>query len=324
MRSSLLILILSLAGLKGWATSWITTEQLKSFVEATHGESDANVASEIAGLELTERLSSAQLSRLLADLPGNRAREALLALADMSAFLDPPQSEIPSMETPDLASQHKMGALAINYVNKTLHELPNLYATRATTSFRCEMPWDKPLHSVGTYSDMEIYRDGQQLRKSRPHSRTAGLMTSGEFGPILSMAILDAARGNLTWSHWEQGDTSPEAVFRYAVSAKESHYVVQDQVTAYEGEIAIDPSSGAILRIVVRADPDSASTLLVANIVVEYGVVELGGKSYICPLRSIGFSEGRQVMWLNDVVFKDYHLFRPEMRILPAFREVTK
>lgn len=322
MRSSLLILILSLAGLKGWAASRITTEQLKSFVAATHRESDAKVANQLASLELTERLSSAQLPRLLADLPGNRARQALLALADMSAFLDPPPSEILSLKTPDLASQRQMMSLTVNYVSKTRHDLPNFYATRVTSAFRREMWADNPLHPAGKYSDMEIYRGGLGLQKSRPHSRAAGLTTSGEFGPILGTVILDAASGNLTWSHWEQGDTGPEAVFHYAVNAKESHYVVQDRVTAYRGEIAVDPSSGSILRIVLRADPDPADALFVADIVVEYGLVELGGKSYICPLKGIAFSEGSQLMWLNDVAFRDYHLFRSEIRILPGFSKV--
>ncbi len=99
--------------------------------------------------------------------------------------------------------------------------------------------------------------------------------------------------------------------------------MVQDQVTAYNGEIAIAPSSGAILRIVLKAAPGPANPLDVANIVVEYGPVELGGKSYTCPLRGIALSEGmQQLKWLNDVAFEDYHLFRPEMRILPGFKEV--
>jgi len=259
----------------------------------------------------------------LADLPGNRAREALMALADMAAFLDPPPSEIPVLEIPDLASQRKMIALTVNYVSKTLHDLPNFYATRVTSSFQRKTTSENRLHHVAKFSDLELYRNGQQqLRTSGPHSRAAGLTTSGEFGPVLGTAILDAARGNLTWSRWEQGDNGPEAVYRYAVSAKESHYVVQDRRSAYEGEIAIDPSTGAIFRIVLRTDPGPGNPLTVANIMVEYGLVELGGNNYICPLKGVAVSEKLQLMWLNDVAFENYHLFRPNMRILPGFDEV--
>jgi hypothetical protein len=323
MRRLLLILILSSGALPASAAGPITAEQLESLVAAAHGESDAKVAREIAGLELTERLSSARLTRCLADLPGSRSREALLVLADMSAFLDPPPSEMPAMEKPDLGAQTKMIGLTVNYINNAFHDLPNFFATRATTTFRRDLRSDKRLHRVGKYRDMELYRKGQpRLRSSRPQSRAAGLTTSGEFGPILGTAILDASKGNLTWSHWEQGEAGPEAVFRYAVTAKESHYVVQDQQSAYDGEIAVDPSSGAVLRIVLTTDLDLRNLLDIADIVVEYGPVELGGKNYLCPLKGIALSEQSQQLWLNNVVFENYHLFRPNMRILPGFNEV--
>lgn len=245
-----------------------------------------------------------------------------MALADVSAFLDPPLSEIPVMEKPDLTSQRQMIALAVNYVNKTIHELPNFYATRVTTTFRDHMRGLNSLHRVGKHSDMELYRNGQpQLHTSRRQSRAGELTTSGEFGPILGTAILDAARGNLTWSHWEQGEKGPVAVYRYTVSEKQSHYVVRDRRSAYQGEIAIDPSSGVIYRIVLKSDLDPTESL-VANILVEYGLVELGGKNYICPLRSVAISGSSQLMWLNDVVFEKYHLFRTTMRILPGLNDV--
>ena len=263
-----------LGDLKGLEASRITTDQLKRLLTAARGESDPDVATEIEGLELSQRLTSAELTAFLAEFPGNRARKSLLVLADLSAFLDPSPSEIPSLETPDAASQRQMIALAVNYINNTLHHLPNFYATRVTTTFRREMWSDKPLHPVGRYSDVQLYRDGQlSLQPSRPQSRSSGLTTSGEFGPILGTAILDAARGNLSWSHWEKGAAGPLAVYRYAVKAKESHYVVQDKVSGYKGEIAIDPSSGAIMRIVLRTDAAQEAPLAVANIVVEYGPV---------------------------------------------------
>ena len=199
-----------------------------------------------------------------------------------------------------------MTELAARYVNEVLNDIPNLYATRITTTFRRDAHSDKPMHSVARYNDMEVYRDGlMRLRASKPHFGPSALNITGEFGPILNAAILDAAQGNLTWSHWEQGDAATLGVYRYAVGGKESHYVVQNQRCAYEGEIAIDPSSGAILRIVFRTDPDPANSLPVANILVEYGVVELGDKKYIFPLKGIALTEDLQQIWLSDVAFEN-------------------
>ena len=74
-----------------------------------------------------------------------------------------------------------------------------------------------------------------------------------------------------------------------------------------------------------------------SGIMVEYGPQVLGGRTYICPARSVSISRQRFIMdmhgWsesykvyapfetlLNDVVFDKYHLFHPTVRMLPGFR----
>lgn len=68
-----------------------------------------------------------------------------------------------------------------------------------------------------------------------------------------------------------------------------------------------------------------------ADTMVEYGPVQIGGKNYICPLRSVSISRGpsslsfdragKQILgppatMLNDVTFSDYHVFRSQARIV--------
>jgi hypothetical protein len=157
----------------------------------------------------------------------------------------------------------------------------------------------------------------------QPLARIAGGMTTiGEFGPILYVALVDSAQGNLTWSHWEQGAAAPEAVYRYAVIAGKSHYHVDGQFRGYHGEITVDPSNGTIRRLVLRADPEPSLPLLRAEMVVEYGPVELGGKTYICPLKGVALSAKWNRWWLNDVAFEQYHLYQASARVLPGFSEV--
>ena len=69
---------------------------------------------------------------------------------------------------------------------------------------------------------------------------------------------------------------------------------------------------------------------------VEYGPVEIGGKKYLCPLRSVVIMRARTVrtvtLWdqrfdiyapyetlLNDIVYTDYHKFGAQARMLPGF-----
>jgi hypothetical protein len=196
----------------------ITGEQLEHLLIDANGKPDAKVAEQLSGLEATERLSAATVSQRETDLPGPRARQALMALADRSAFLDPPAVEILAIAKPEPEAQRKMIALAADYVGKTIRQLPNLFATRVTTHFQDNL-WDnKGFLLASTYSAEVLHPDGQEVvHSSALQSGATGMTTSGEFGPILLAALLDAAQGNLAWSHWEQGAGTPKAVYRYAV-----------------------------------------------------------------------------------------------------------
>ena len=73
------------------------------------------------------------------------------------------------------------------------------------------------------------------------------------------------------------------------------------------------------------------------EILIDYGPVKIGGKTYFCPARSVSLARGRSItslkVWdqsfltygpystkMNDMRFSNYHLFRAESRILPGFK----
>jgi len=114
----------------GVATSNVTVAQLEQMLAADHAASDGDVADQLFGLQLTERLSAARFARLKAGLPGEKARQALLALADASQFQKLPAAEIPSAATPTPVTQRQMMDLVVSYVTTTLNRLPNFLATR--------------------------------------------------------------------------------------------------------------------------------------------------------------------------------------------------
>lgn len=187
-------------------------------------------------------------------------------------------------------------------------------------------------------SEMPVtYRDGHEVSGSEKDG--AGqlaasqplLSTTGEFGPILIVVIRDALHGKVTWSHWEPGAHDTLAVFRYSVPASESNYGLSHSESgeatypAYHGEIAVDSVTGAILRIVIFAD-GSAADQSETGIALDYGPVEIAGKVYICPLRSVALSRALDSQgngpaqlhtFVNDVTFTGYHLFRSDVRIVP-------
>ncbi len=314
-RLALLFFLLGIA-MPALAVKRVTVEQLQQIVAGTHGKRDDEAARQLSNLELVERLSSAKLALWQADLPGPEAQLCLNNLARESVFLDLPRGELPGLPPPDLPQQRRIMALTVDYVSKTTHQLPNFYATQETTRFEDTpqghgrngsfVPY-QPLHAVGSYSATMMYRDGEEVTDAstgkKPQEPTVGLKTSGEFGGILQTALLDGAQSKLGWSHWEQGAHGPEAVFAFEVPRGNSHYQVTfcclaegaanrvlQRYSGYHGEIAVDPATGTVLRLTLAADLKADGSMTRADIMVEYGQVEIGDKTYICPTRSISMS----------------------------------
>ena len=373
MRVRKLLLLLLLAGYafpalaaKDASVAKITVAQLEAMLTAAHGTPGEDVARQLSGVELTERLNAVKLAEWKKNLPGDKAREQLLILADSAVFLNPPAAEILADPTPDPAAARQMLTQVVNYVNTTARQLPNFLAVRETIGFEDRPQEDvqgstgiatvaaMPLHAVGRSSLTVTYRDRKEVadEKAAKHgAQIGGLTTAGEFGPILSLVVADALKGNITWGRWEQGAGGKEAVFHYVVPSEKSHYPVQfccvadgfnsdgspissvfKEIVSYHGEIAFDPANGAILRITMEADIPAKELVSKAGIEVEYSPVEIAGKTYICPVRSVSILmahtaqqtgaysrsnyKGASKTYLNDVSFGQYRRFGSETRIL--------
>jgi hypothetical protein len=263
-----------------------------------------------------------------------------------------------------------------DYLQNAIPKLPDFYALRNTVRFE-EPPepdndtWKMPLQdetlhfATGEHATV-LYRNGHEVVEKKKKLgkrsvvrgvRARDLEISGTFGPILAYVLRAATTrpSTLSWKRWERGKYGDLAVFSYTpVStnfAPEITYCCLpegDGSTLYHnkadtyGEFAVNPDTGAIMRIVINADlneeRDPDVPLIRSQVVIEYGPEELGGKIYICPQRSVEISRGRSERelyeWgmvfslyshfetmINDVTFGGYHKFGTEARILPGFKE---
>jgi hypothetical protein len=210
-----------------------------------------------------------------------------------------------------------------------------------------------PLHAEQRTKSTVLYRHGVEIVEplTAGHAPADGrsLTTFGTFGPILSVvqAVLKTP-GSVTWQHWEIGVTGRLAVFHFAFAGNpmvnlvgccfpDGHGKSPIGLSAgSHGEIAIDPSTGAILRVHIEADLDGFITLKRSGLVVSYGPVEISGNTYILPLRSVNIVRGRTVVrfsqwnlgfptWgpyetqMNVFTFDGYHMFQGSGRMLPGF-----
>ena len=221
--------------------------------------------------------------------------------------------------------------------------------------------------SVKKMSDMQ---GGQQLKalpglgpifaasvKKTPDTPGGqSLKTVGVFGPILSTVTvaLTWTRSQLNWDHWEKGDNGRLAVFRYHViqgtpffSAGfcclpvDNRSVPFIQNVPFHGVIAVDPATGALMRLSVQADLGWRLPLERSDLMIEYGPVRGVSRLFICPSKSVSISRQRRIMtiheWgetfkvyapfetvLNEMRFDNYHVFGSTSRILPDFVEEPK
>lgn len=411
MRRLILLGLFIAMVLPAHAGKHLTVAQLEQTLAADFAShrTDDQIAHKLDDLEPSERLTTTALDRLGASFsPGPKAALALELLADRSAFLDPPASELPATASPDPAAQQRMVQAARGYAIQTLSRLPNFFATLTTYRFddspQSPAPGEWPvrlgMRAIGSSSREITFRDGRDSRDpaevsvgGKQPEQSVGLTTRGEFGSILVLMLVDTAKGKMTWSHWEQPPTGLVGVFHYSVPKSASHYtvsyccIVQQQTIegpsaggrgrrsgmgpqilsaqsaagdshtfretpGYHGTLSIDPATGAILRITLEAELNPGDPLLHAAIMIEYGPVPIGNRSFICPVRSLAItlaefgSDGsasrepgdttvsrnqaadeawanpairptfKPVLHLNKTTFTRYHRLGTELRIL--------
>ena len=240
-----MLALVAVMALTAYAARRVTVEQLEQTLTAAIAAhtADAEMVRQIGALELSERLTDATLNRFAARFTlSPRVALALQLLADQSAFLDPPASELPATAPPDAAAQQRMMDMARGFAVVILPHLPNFFATRTTHRFdNSPQVLEKGgwavrdgLHLVGTTNQEITYREGHEIQDSNSSAAAGvprpqlelGLRSWGEFGPALTVVLADTAKGTVTFNHWEQTPAGLAAVYRYSVPRAASHYGV--------------------------------------------------------------------------------------------------
>jgi VWFA-related protein len=340
-----------------------TVAELEQELARLKRNSDTEAVRKISSMVLAERWNTAALLSWKRRLPGAKSWAALVSVADAAAFLDPPPSEVLNAAPPDSVTRQRMVSRTIDYLLHAIPRLPDFFATRTTVHYRepeikIGQTWktaigDRTLHSTGVSRLTVLYRNGYEVldfgktMNELPELDKGNLSASGIFGPILSIIMTDIAGSDLVWTRWQQGAGGRRAVFSYKVSEQKSRYQVASSAilpdgntiggfratNGYHGEIEIDPDNGTVLRLTVEADLAPNLPVRRAAVLVEYGPVEIGGKTCMCLERSISIMRFRSIFpmedWgenftlygpfetmMDDVAFTDYHMFHGEARIL--------
>ena len=254
MKYLALISILLVSLLSASASSKkLTVDQLKEKLISLQQakKTDAEVATQLKTVELSEQLTHSAALTLNSYLPGPDSAVEIEILQGRTALLPPPSSDLPQDAAPDLAAQKALLAKTVDYVMKIYMQSPHLETSKTTYRFQDGLEyirtnsgvmngsgdnnpsWHKPdpfMHFLGSHtgtveSDKGIEKP-PSVKNKAPWSQN-GQTSEGGPGPVLSMILQDAAAGGkLQWLHWEMLDGKKTAVFSFAVDRKKSHYTV--------------------------------------------------------------------------------------------------
>ena len=184
-------------------------------------------------------------------------------------------------------------------------------------------PVNPYLRLMGQYSSRVAFEQGVELppakTKAVDPASPYGQSSQGGNGLILGQVLIDAAKGKMNWLRWQTVNGKKTAVFAFSVDKKQSSYTVNyccfpirentgghtygaNQGTsvsfkpftakpAYHGELFIDAETGAIVRLITKVELKPTDLVHQEDTRVDYGAVEIGGKTYIVPVKSTILTE---------------------------------
>ncbi len=245
------IFALIVLALPAWPVKKISVGELEDSLKTMQAEkkSDAEVATALKQVELSEQLTRAAMNKLLTDAPGPLTNEQLYVLEARSALLAPPAEDIPQTPVPDAAAQKNILDKAAAYVTKTWAQLPVVTATETTLRFQDNMqataassgmhggsrdastgsavtePYTYIRYINSTESQYVSNRGIEKLLEDKTQWGANGMIALRE--PVLGLneVFADAqTAGSMKWLRWEDVNGKPAAVFSFDVPKKESHF----------------------------------------------------------------------------------------------------
>jgi hypothetical protein len=246
-----LLMVVLLWATPAWPAKKITVQELESLLASFHDKkkTDAEIATELKQVELSEELTRTAMSGLAAHEPGPLTTEQIYVLEARSAMLAPPASDLPGAAAPDAAAQSAMLARAADYVAKTYAQLPTLAAVRTTLRFQDNVEamssgsglqggatevvvsagFSDPatfVHFINSTQARVVFERGAQLPPREKDKTPWGankMIALEESDPSLNAVFATVqSSGGPAWLRWETVDSKRAGVFAFKVAKKKS------------------------------------------------------------------------------------------------------
>ena len=249
------LLVVLLAAVPAWSAKKVTVQELKATLESLQQgkKADADVATALKQLELTEQLTRPVMNSLVGFVPGPLSTEQIYVLEARSAELPPPASDLPTTAAPDAAGQKAILDKAAEYVSKTYAQMPSLSATKTTIRFQDNVEAAAPssgmnggaqdvstgsgfvtafqfIHYINSTESPVVNVHGAEQMPSEKDKTPWGankMIALQEPIPNLGTVFQEAQdAGSLKWLRWELVNGKSAAVYNFDVPKKKSHFAV--------------------------------------------------------------------------------------------------
>ena len=336
--SRLLIAMLVLA-LGATAQIKFTVEQLVSFVKSSVRlkHPDAQVATYLKKVALTEQLPPGRIEDLLASGMGPKTYDQLQLMVAASASLPVAKpASAPAEQTvaqlippPSPAEQRKLveelREYALNY-DKTL---PDFLCTQVTRRFYDPSGLEYWVSADTITAKLSYFQRKEEKKvlfvnnqyKDIDWEKLGGASSTGEFGDMLREIFERDTEATFQWERWGKLRTKRTHVIRYNVQQANSKWAIvyEKSMTirpAYTGLIYADASNGMIMRVTLEAlDMPASFPVQVAKNQLDYDYTDISGATYLLPLRAeVRMREGRLLI-RNDIEFRNYRKFGADTSI---------
>jgi len=144
-----------------------------------------------------------------------------------------------------------------------------------------------------------------------------GATSQGEFGTMLRRIFEPACAAEFEWRGG--ADVRGRQVWAYAYRVLRAHSTLSlayrnggksaEMAAGYHGLVDIDPGSGTVLRLTMEADDIRDFQVSFASTTLDYDYADVGGRSYLLPLKAETQMRTGEVMTRNIVDFESYRKF---------------
>lgn len=246
----------------------------------------------------------------------------LVALFCKAATLGPSETEA-------ARELEKTRMLAVDYIK----QLPDFLCTETIRRY-IKLTLPKGWHPTDVLSvklsysaqneDRQLVRyNGQTVDQTQ--ESVGGMRNVGEFGGMLESVFDPATEAKFQWEGWQSVRGRPTELYSYQVQKDHSRYslgfdpggYVHALVVGYHGTVEIDRETGGVLRLVYEADGIPQDFPMQSAVTsVDYDFVEVAGRQYLLPIKSITQTESVDAPSGRNVAeFGDYRKYAADSTI---------